>query len=115
MGTELEYTASFGYWMRRRRKALDLTQKALALQVGCAPVTIKKIEADERRPSRQMAERLADCLGIPSEQRTRFIRSARGELAIDRLPNEVKHTLRVAAVIGRQFSVKVLDDVLREG
>ncbi len=31
---------------------------------------------------------------------------------IDRLPDDVRHTLRVAAVIGRQFSVRVLDEVL---
>lgn len=79
-------TVSFGYWIKRRRKALDLTQKNLAQQVGCAMVTIKKIEADERRPSRQMAERLAECLAIPSEQRTLFKHCARGELSIDRLP-----------------------------
>jgi predicted ATPase len=33
---------------------------------------------------------------------------------IDRLPEEVKHTLRVASVIGRQFPVKVLEQVLEE-
>jgi class 3 adenylate cyclase len=33
---------------------------------------------------------------------------------IDRLPEDVKHTLRVAAVIGRQFPVKVLELVLGE-
>jgi transcriptional regulator with XRE-family HTH domain len=57
-------TDSFGYWVRRRRKALDLTQAALASQVGCATITIKKIERDERRPSLTMAERLADFLII---------------------------------------------------
>jgi predicted ATPase len=31
---------------------------------------------------------------------------------IDRLPEEVKRTLRIASVIGRQFSVKVLEQVL---
>src|SRR5262249_15313990 len=31
---------------------------------------------------------------------------------IDRLPDDVKHTLRVASVIGRQFAVKVLEQVL---
>ncbi len=31
---------------------------------------------------------------------------------IDRLPDEVKHTLRVAAVIGRQFPLRVLEQVL---
>jgi class 3 adenylate cyclase len=34
---------------------------------------------------------------------------------IDRLPDDVRHTLRVAAVIGRQFPVKVLEYVLRGG
>ena len=38
-----EVTASFGYWVRRRRKALDLTQVALARSVSCATVTIVKI------------------------------------------------------------------------
>lgn len=33
---------------------------------------------------------------------------------IDRLPDEVKRTLRVASVIGRQFSVRVLEHVLDE-
>jgi hypothetical protein len=33
--------ASFGYWVRRRHKALDLTQDALARQVGCAETTIR--------------------------------------------------------------------------
>jgi class 3 adenylate cyclase len=81
----MERMASFGYWVRRRRKVLDLTQEALARQVGCAEVTIKKIEADERRPSRQIAERLADCLQIAPAERAAFVRAARGELAADRL------------------------------
>jgi class 3 adenylate cyclase len=34
---------------------------------------------------------------------------------IDRLPEDVRHTLRVAAVIGRQFPVKVLEHVLQRG
>jgi adenylate cyclase len=33
---------------------------------------------------------------------------------IDRLPEEVKHTLLVASVIGRQFPVRVLEQVLGE-
>ena len=76
--------ASLGYWIRRRRKALDLTQARLAQQVGCAVATIKKIEADERRPSRQMAERLADCLSLPLEERAAFLRVANAELSLHR-------------------------------
>ena len=33
---------------------------------------------------------------------------------IDRLPDDAKRTLRVASVIGRQFSVRVLQSVLEE-
>ena len=33
---------------------------------------------------------------------------------IDRLPDEAKHILRVASVIGRQFSVKVLEQVIEK-
>ena len=58
-------TTSFGYWLKRRRKALDLTQEQLAQSVACSHFAIRKIEADERRPSRRLAERLADRLAIP--------------------------------------------------
>jgi len=76
---------SFGYWVRRRRKALDLTQGDLARRVGCAEVTIQKIEADARRPSRQIAERLAEQLAIPADERAAFLQCARAELAVNRL------------------------------
>ena len=36
----MESITSFGYWLRRRRKALDLTQDALARQAGCALGTL---------------------------------------------------------------------------
>ncbi|HET9223971.1 MAG TPA: helix-turn-helix transcriptional regulator, partial [Roseiflexaceae bacterium] len=71
--------------MRRRRRALDLTQEQLAQQVGCALETIKRIEADARRPSRQMAERLADCLAVPPHERAASVRAARAELIADQL------------------------------
>jgi transcriptional regulator with XRE-family HTH domain len=70
---------SFGYWIRRRRKALDLTQGELAHRVGCAVVTLRKIEADERRPSRQMADRLAQCLALLAEEKNLFQAVAAGE------------------------------------
>ncbi len=75
----MESIASFGYWVRRRRKVLDLTQAALAQRVGCALVTIKKIERDERRPSRQMANLLAEHLAIPDVDRDDFLHLARGK------------------------------------
>ncbi|MDX1415769.1 MAG: AAA family ATPase [Candidatus Promineifilaceae bacterium] len=75
----MDSIASFGYWVRRRRKTLDLTQSTLAQRVGCSVVTIRKIERDERRPSRQMAELLADHLLIADTERDNFIRMGRGD------------------------------------
>ena len=71
---------SFGDWLKRKRKALDLTQAGLADRVGCSAAAIRKIEAEERRPSVQIAERLAEIFSIPSKERTNFMRFARGEL-----------------------------------
>ena len=79
----MQTTSSFGYWIRRQRKALDLTQLVLAERVGCSLAAIKKIESDERRPSRQIAERLANVLGVPDSQHEIFLEVARGVRSID--------------------------------
>jgi predicted ATPase/transcriptional regulator with XRE-family HTH domain len=79
----LEY--SFGNWVRRQRKALDLTQSELAQRVGCSVSAILKIEADERRPSRQVAELLAKHLEIPADQVDLFLKVARKEKTADAL------------------------------
>jgi predicted ATPase/class 3 adenylate cyclase len=76
---------SFGAWVRRRRKALDLTREELAPRVGCSVVTIRRIETDERRPSKQLAARLADCMELGPEERAAFLKAARAELAVDQL------------------------------
>src|SRR5262245_62120801 len=75
---------SFGAWLKRRRKALDLTQADLARLVGCAVVSIRKIEADEQRPSRQTAERLAQHLQIAPHEQATFVQFAR--LGLDEAP-----------------------------
>ena len=77
---------TFGYWLRRRRKALDLTQDALAQRVSCSGFTIRKIEADERRPSRHLADRLAVSLAVPADERRAFLEAARAVRAADRMP-----------------------------
>ena len=70
---------SFGYWLRLKRKALDLTQQKLADQVGYSAAAIRKLEAEERRPSTQLVERLAELFAIPASERTAFLRFARGD------------------------------------
>jgi predicted ATPase/transcriptional regulator with XRE-family HTH domain len=71
---------SFGEWLKRQRSSRGLTQEQLAHQIGCAVVTLRKIEAEERRPSAQMVERMAEILKIPPDERTSFLRYARGDL-----------------------------------
>lgn len=73
---------SFGQWLRHRRRELDLTQNELARHVGCAAITVRKIEADEMRPSKQLAELLVEQLGITGEEREDFVRFARGGEAV---------------------------------
>lgn len=76
---------SLGDWIRHRRKMLDLTQQGLADRVHCSVNTIKKIETDSRRPSKQLADLLASQLDIPEEYRPLFLDVARGIRSVDSL------------------------------
>src|SRR5919199_6519765 len=70
---------SFGQWLQRRRQALHLTQQQLGQLASCSAALIRKIEADERRPSSDVAQLLAGALHIPEAERRAFFRFARGE------------------------------------
>ena len=126
-------THSFGYWLRRRRRALDLTQEALAKRVSCSGFSIRKIEADERRPSRRLAERLAETLAIPDEERRDFLDAARavrrgGGLRVDAAPldrdappdgapaGDTSSTLTAARdvtpFVGRRYEFVLLTDLV---
>lgn len=72
--------STFGKWVRARRRQLDLTQAGLGQRAGCSEAAIRKIEADERKPSRQLAELLAAALEIPASERETFLQYARGVL-----------------------------------
>jgi predicted ATPase/transcriptional regulator with XRE-family HTH domain len=68
----------FGHWLQQRRKGLDLSQDELARAVGCSRATIYKIEAGLRRPSKQIAERLARQLGLTPKEQATMLLLARG-------------------------------------
>lgn len=68
---------TFGEWLKRKRGGLGLTQKRLAHQIGYAEVTLRKVEADEIRPSQQMVDMLAQALGVAEDERAEFVRFAR--------------------------------------
>ena len=76
--TVIDREVTFGSWLRKRRQRLDLTQVDLAHMVSCSAITVRKIESDERAPSRQLADLLANCLEIPTTERPAFIAFARG-------------------------------------
>src|SRR5690242_16382761 len=69
---------SFGIWLRKQRRALDLSQQTFANHVGCAEVTLRRIEAGTLKPSKELAEILLEKLGIPQTEWSHWISFARG-------------------------------------
>jgi len=69
---------SFGSWLRQRRRMLDLTQQAFADLVGCARSTLRRVEASDLKPSKELALSLLEKLGTPESERPEWVRFARG-------------------------------------
>ena len=70
----------FGQRVRQHRRELDLTQEDFAQRVGIATETVSKIERGERRPSKHVAERMAQVLELSAGDRPAFVRAARALL-----------------------------------
>jgi predicted ATPase/transcriptional regulator with XRE-family HTH domain len=68
---------AFGQRVRQHRKELDLTQEDFAQRVGISTETVSKIERGERRPSKHVAERMAQVLELAAADRAAFVRAAR--------------------------------------
>ena len=58
--------STVGNWVRQGRRRLDLTQTALASEVGCTESMLKKIEAGLRTPSPPLQARFELLLGAPA-------------------------------------------------
>ena len=67
----------FGQWLRRQRKARDLTQRTLARRIGCSESTLRKFEAGTRRPSRELVELLTEFFGSEAAEQARVMEWAR--------------------------------------
>jgi transcriptional regulator with XRE-family HTH domain len=74
-------SSTFRVWLRRRRQERGLTQEGLGELIGYAGQTITKIEGGQRRPSPQLALRLAEALEIPPEERSAWMAAAVDEAA----------------------------------
>ena len=85
---------TFGQWLRTSRRGHDLTQAELARKVGCAAGTIRKLESDELRPSREIAARIAAQFAVPAAEGEAFVAFARG---LADLPLRQRRALRPSA------------------
>lgn len=116
---------SFGEWLKRRRKAEGLTQEQLAQQASCSTINLRKIEAEDRRPSGQIVERLAEIFNIPQNEQASFLRFARGDwkaapsLESEDAPWRVSTTsprfnlpASLTSLIGREDEIKALREYL---
>ncbi len=127
----MESPVTFGEWLRLQRTELRLTREEFARRVGCSVSALRKIEDGERRPSAQIAELMANCLNIPTAERSTFVKVARGELNVDRLPPLSKRIASPSVssasttprtnlpvlptpLIGRQREVEELGQLLRD-
>lgn len=124
---------TFGHWLKRQRAQQDLTQEALAELAYCSVQTIRFFESGKRRPSVEMAERLAEVLAIPPDETSTFLQMARrpihkeeetasshaapspttapsAEAAASPMPPLLPHT--TTALIGREGECNVLVQML---
>ena len=65
-GDRDEATAAFGTALRRRRRALRLTQEGLAEAAGLSSKFVAHLERAERQPSLWSLIRLGRALGVPA-------------------------------------------------
>ncbi|MEP7188095.1 MAG: tetratricopeptide repeat protein, partial [Roseiflexaceae bacterium] len=121
---------TFGNWLRRQRRALDLTRMELAVRAGCSVSALRKFESDELRPSRPLAEVLAGALQIAPEARAAFVRFARDMPGADAVhlpvptvspqhpapPTTVRSTLptQPTPLIGREQECAALGQLLSQ-
>src|SRR5919204_618121 len=99
---------SFGQRLKGLRRDFDLSQAELADQAGCSVNTVRKLESGERRPSRELAMRLAAVFELPQRDRAEFLRLARGSqsLAQPGLPSPMTR------LIGREQDIATVRDRL---
>lgn len=74
---------SFGQWLKSQRLSMGLRQKDFARQVYCAPITLRKIEADQLRPSFDLARIIVEQFRLPPHEASELILLARARLDDD--------------------------------
>ena len=103
---------AFGAWLKQRRKSLDLTQDELAQRISCTTSLLQKIESGERRPSRQIAELLAEALDIAPGKRAAFVDFARSARAAFPFHSPTNLPAPPTPLIGRDCDVAAIKERL---
>ncbi len=117
---------TFGQWLKRRRQALGMTREVLADRIGYSVGMLRKVEGDERTPSPQFVQLLAEHLAIAPEERAAFLSFARDDLTIESAPLPVQSAVALpgpasrfgnvpaplTSLIGRQEEVETVRALL---
>lgn len=115
---------TFGEWLKRQRMGRGFTREQLADQIGCAVITLRKIEAEERRPSEQIVTRIAELFNIPAAEHATLLKFARGDWTkapterpteIPRPSAETRHNLRapLSSLVGRAQEIAAVRTYLQ--
>lgn len=103
--------ATFGQWLKHQRKSQGYTQSALAEDINCAVVTLRKIESDDLRPSQDLVLRILAELKVPAAAQSELVALARNEYRFQRtnLPTPLTR------LIGRAYELNRAVQSLRNG
>ncbi len=113
----MDEAGSFGQWLRKHRRGLDLTQNELARRAGCAAITIKKLEADQLRPSKELAQAVLRQLGAAPDELEALVRFARGGTAPSSwspAPPKGNLPAQLTSFIGREREVAQIRKAISE-
>jgi predicted ATPase/DNA-binding XRE family transcriptional regulator len=108
----MAHPSRFGAWLRARRQALGLTQAELGSRAGCSAAAVRKFEAGERRPSSQIAERLAVAIELIDGDRATFVSLARRAEVPPEIPGDRVLALPPSPFFGRERELEQLDRLL---
>ncbi|MFZ4659908.1 MAG: helix-turn-helix domain-containing protein [Caldilineaceae bacterium] len=75
----MQEVLSFGLWLKDRRRVLGFTQQEVAQRAACSLSSLRRIEAGELTPSRELALLLAAALSVPAAEHDAFVAFARAE------------------------------------
>lgn len=104
---------SFGSWLKQQRRRRGLTQETLGGLAGVSAIYLRKIEAGDRPPTRQVVEQLLEALRIPAAAREDILQVALVAPALALPQPHSNLPTPLTALIGRQREVEAITGLLR--